>query len=166
MRYLYKCFLISLLMIGLGTGPATAGLFKDAEHAAEIDLAGHVIKDAADNPSIREKVGGGVKKVITILKEKYPESARHIEDAQRNGQPSELTIDRAGASSRRAASLSGKPKVPGSDLDEYPPALFKEGGDGASVRPISKSDNRGSGACIGNGCRPLSNGDKVKIEVK
>lgn len=161
-----RSILALFLIANIGIGTANAGLFKDAERAAEIDLAAHVIKDAAENPSLRERIGIGVRKVITIAKEKYPESAKHIEDAQHNGYPSELTIDRAGASARRAASLSGKGKIPGQDLDEYPPALFKEGGKGSSVRPISSSDNRGSGACIGNGCRSLSDGDKVKISVK
>ena len=36
---------------------------------------------------------------------------------------------------------------------------------GASVRGINPRNNMGAGACIGNACRGLSNGDKVKIEV-
>ncbi|WP_318836570.1 NucA/NucB deoxyribonuclease domain-containing protein [Pseudomonas khavaziana] len=50
-------------------------------------------------------------------------------------------------------------------LDEYPPAMFKEGGTGASVRPISPKDNMGAGACIGNACRGLPDGEKVRIKV-
>ncbi|MHA6833682.1 hypothetical protein [Ralstonia pseudosolanacearum] len=30
--------------------------------------------------------------------------------------------------------------------------MFKEGGAGASVRPISPRDNMSAGACIGNAC--------------
>ncbi|TGM52878.1 hypothetical protein [Leptospira adleri] len=41
--------------------------------------------------------------------------------------------------------------------------MFKEGGKGASVRNIRSGDNRGSGSCIGNECKGLPNGTKVKI---
>lgn len=51
------------------------------------------------------------------------------------------------------------------DRDEYPPAMFKEGGEGASVKHIDPSDNRGAGACIGSQCRDISNGQKVEIKV-
>jgi filamentous hemagglutinin len=77
-----------------------------------------------------------------------------------------LTIDRAGAPARRGESLAGRNKVPGKDLDEYPPAMFKEGGKGASVRPVTPRDNRGAGACIGNQCRDLPDGARVKIVVE
>jgi hypothetical protein len=46
---------------------------------------------------------------------------------------------------------------------EYPPGMFKEGGAGASVRPIEPSDNARAGACIGNACRGLADGTKVRI---
>jgi hypothetical protein len=104
-------------------------------------------------------------KEIRISKSKYPETAQHIEDAQAAGHKTELTIDRNGAAARRGDSLDGHAKVPGKDLDEYPPAMFKEGGQGASVRPISPSDNRGAGAVIGNQCRALPDGSKVTIVV-
>jgi hypothetical protein len=95
----------------------------------------------------------------------HPESAQHIEDAQAGGQPSELTIDRAGAKANRRESLRGVDRTPGKDRDEYPPAMFREGGKGASVRPITSGDNRGAGACIGQQCKELPDGTKVKIEV-
>lgn len=166
MNIFSKCILSIVLIPFVCGNIANAGLLRDASRAAKIAITVHVLKDGADNVLAREKASDGVKKVITILKEKYPETADHIMDAQHNGHPAELTIDRAGARARRVASLSGKKKIQDRDLDEYPPALFKEGGKGASVRPISRSDNRGSGACIGNQCRSLSNGDTIKIEVK
>jgi hypothetical protein len=55
--------------------------------------------------------------------------------------------------------------VPGKDRDEYPPAVFKEGGRGAQVRPINPSDNRGAGASIGQQIKDVPNGDKVKITI-
>ncbi|MEV7500392.1 NucA/NucB deoxyribonuclease domain-containing protein [Streptomyces sp. NPDC093018] len=57
------------------------------------------------------------------------------------------------------------PKVPGKQLDECPPAMFEEGGAGASVRAIDGSDSGGAGARIGNTLRPYPDGARVKIEI-
>uniref|UniRef100_UPI0025C36ECD RHS repeat-associated core domain-containing protein n=1 Tax=Acidovorax sp. TaxID=1872122 RepID=UPI0025C36ECD len=103
---------------------------------------------------------------IVVPGDKYPESAGHIRDAQGNGQPDILTIDRGGAKARRPEAMQGNPVVPGQDRDEYPPALTSEGGKGASVRPISPSDNRGAGACIGAQCRGLPDGSRIRIIPK
>jgi hypothetical protein len=54
----------------------------------------------------------------------------------------------------------------GYDIDEYPPAMFAEGGKGASTKPIPSSDNRGSGASMGNQLRPYSDGTKVIIDIE
>ncbi len=102
---------------------------------------------------------------VQIDKAKYPQAAQHIEDAQAAGQPSVLTVDRSGAATNRAVSLKGHKKVQGQQLDEYPPAMMKEGGEGASVRPIDPSDNMGAGASMGNQLRKVKDGEKVKIEV-
>ncbi|MBV8042003.1 hemagglutinin repeat-containing protein, partial [Pluralibacter sp.] len=110
-------------------------------------------------------VQGAGGKVIIINKSKYPESAKHIEEAQAAGKPAVLTIDRSGATKRRQESLKDTPPVKGKDRDEYPPAMFKEGGSGASVRPITPSDNRGAGACIGAQCRNLPDGTPVIIKT-
>jgi hypothetical protein len=123
---------------------------------------------------------------------RYPESAGHIDDAQ-NGtsykgevkvdgyrpQPSELTLDRENAEKNRKDSLRGiPPAAKGYDRDEYPPATFREGGKGASVKNIPQSDNRGAGASIGyqlnhytakdsvdRQSRRLDNGETVVIET-
>jgi filamentous hemagglutinin len=108
---------------------------------------------------------GGTEKIVTISKDRYPESAQHIEDAIGAGKPDTLTIDRDNAATRRRDSLRGIETKPGLDRDEYPPAMFQEGGQGASVRHIPAGDNRGAGACIGAQCRELPNGTKVRIEV-
>lgn len=50
-------------------------------------------------------------------------------------------------------------------LDEYPPAMFREGGLGASVRPMTPAQNRGMGSCIGNQCRGVPDGSQVQIIV-
>ncbi|MCE0829060.1 NucA/NucB deoxyribonuclease domain-containing protein [Buttiauxella sp. A2-C2_NF] len=108
-------------------------------------------------------IGGS--KVITINRDKYPESSKHIEDAQAAGQPTVLTIDRSGAAQRRRDSLKDTSPVKGMDRDEYPPAMFNEGGTGSSVRPIKPSDNRGAGSCIGAQCRNLPDGTSVIIKT-
>jgi len=100
---------------------------------------------------------------IELSKDKYPEVVEHIEEAISKGQPEILTIDRDGAKLNRKESLKGIKKVQGLDLDEYPPAMFKEGGLGASVKAISSFDNRGSGSTIGNLLRKYADGTKVRI---
>lgn len=113
--------------------------------------------------------------LITVSALAYPESALHILQAQAIGYPRILTIDRgpnnANPDRRRRASLrnyrkrGGRPAGPGQELDEYPQALFLENGGNADVRPISLSDNRGSGASVGNQCRPYPDGTKVELAV-
>lgn len=76
-----------------------------------------------------------------------------------------LTVDRAGAAVRRRQALQGVQPSTGKDRDEYPPAMFKEGGSGSSVRHIDPSDNRAAGACIGAQCRDLPDGTQIKIQV-
>ena len=102
---------------------------------------------------------------ITLSGEKYPESAKHIEDAIKNGQPGELTINRSVAKSNIKASLKAISKVSGKDLDEYPFAMCKEGGKGTHVRAIKRSDNRGSGSFIGHKLRGLPDGATFEIII-
>ncbi|WP_434704939.1 DUF637 domain-containing protein [Pseudomonas sp. Z1-12] len=109
--------------------------------------------------------GSDAEKTVTVSKSRFPESAQHIEDAIEAGKPGTLTIDRANAASRRRDSLRGVETKPGLDRDEYPPAMFQEGGQGSSVKHINPSDNRGAGACIGAQCRELPNGTKIRIDV-
>ena len=49
------------------------------------------------------------------------------------------------------------------DRDEWPMAMFKEGGEGASVRYIDPSDNRGAGSSIGNA---LPDGKRMLFRIK
>lgn len=103
--------------------------------------------------------------VAVISKSKYPESAQHILDAQAAGHPSTLTIDRPNAASRRAASIGKYPREAGKQPDEYPPAMFLEGGAGASVRNITAGDNMAAGASMGNQLRKYKDGCKATITV-
>jgi hypothetical protein len=116
---------------------------------------------------------------VTIDGTKYYESATHIDEATTLGlqyrgsdpsgktihQPTELTVDRGGAKARRRASTSQVERklFGGMDRDEYPPAMFAEGGRDASVKYVSRSDNRGAGSSMGNQLRGLPNGTKVNI---
>lgn len=111
-------------------------------------------------------VGDAGAKTIRLSVKAQGEAALHAKDAIAAGKPSVLTIARDGADANRAASTGGIPKVPGKQLDEYPPAMFREGGSGASVRAINPSDNMSAGACIGNACRGLPDGAKVRIVVE
>nr|WP_238583553.1 NucA/NucB deoxyribonuclease domain-containing protein [Anoxybacillus amylolyticus] len=83
----------------------------------------------------------------------------------KNGHPDTLTISRKNAKTNRKEALKGHQKVKDKDLDEYPPAMFKEGGKGASVKPISPSDNRGAGSSMGHQLRKYPDGTKVKIRI-
>lgn len=94
---------------------------------------------------------------------RHPESAQHIID---NLKPNakgkyryEGTVDRSGVKDRRKESMRGIPRKPFKDRDEWPQAVFKEGGKGASVRYIDPSDNKGSGAVLGNQLRGNKAGD-------
>jgi hypothetical protein len=114
---------------------------------------------------------------VLIDENKYPESAEHVQEAQsgliwrgadsqqKTPKPEEVTIDRAGADINRRESLNGIATRSGDylDRDEYPPAMFAEGGAGASVKYIDASDNRGSGSSMGHQLRGLHKGDKVHI---
>lgn len=82
-----------------------------------------------------------VAKTITLSVAKHGEAAEHAAAAIAAGHPSVLTIARGGADANRLASTGGIAKVAGKQLDEYPPAMFLEGGKGASVRPINGSNN-------------------------
>jgi RHS repeat-associated protein len=158
----------ALLVVG-AIVVATSATPEQKQRLAEALSGG--MRGASDR--LREILGDGVTismgpekpKVVTVPADKYPESAEHIEDAQNAGQPTVLTVDRGGAKDRRKAALAGTAPVADSDRDEYPPAMFGEGGSGASVRPIKPSDNRGAGACIGAQCRGLADGTQVEIKV-
>jgi RHS repeat-associated protein len=103
---------------------------------------------------------------IVIPRALYPESAAHIEEAQAAGHPTVLTIDRAGAAARRSQALRGIEKRAGFDRDEYPPAVFEEGGANSSVEYVPPSDNRGSGAHMGARLRRLPDRSKVRLRVQ
>jgi hypothetical protein len=104
---------------------------------------------------------------VKISRSKYPEVADHIEDAIKNGnQPATLTLDRAGANANRAASLKNVPRF-GRALqrDEYPPAMFKEGGQHASVRILNGRQNGGAGSTTGWQLDGVPDGATVRFVI-
>jgi hypothetical protein len=133
---------------------------------------GKAAEDAVDIPKIDpldetvESLDDKPIKTITIDYNRHPESAQHIDEAISNGHPDILTINRSKAKENRSKSLHGIKTIKGKDRDEYPPAMFEEGGESASVKHINSSDNRGSGSCIGRQCQDLNDGDKVLMETK
>ncbi|MYW69536.1 hypothetical protein GTY65_36540 [Streptomyces sp. SID8379] len=168
----------------------------DAQHAHElVSLANKVAKNGGETGKgsrrrmrnqadarrdFNQRTGGQTDydAELVLDRNKYPESAQHIEDAQsgtiwrgddsRTGpaKPDVLTIDRNGADDNRADSLRGIPTDSPRDRDEYPPAMYKEGGTGASVQYIAAKDNQGSGSAMGSAVRGLPDGTRVKISVR
>ena len=136
-----------------------AGAIMAAEIGAGVATGAVVPSVAFESAAVK------VAKEITLSRSLHGEAATHAADAIRAGMPDVLTIERSGAAANRAASTGGLKKIPGKQLDEYPPAMFKEGGSGASVRAINGRDNMSAGACIGNSCRGLPDGAKVKINI-
>lgn len=129
---------------------------ENADQAADEDLATTDTEACASCPCER---------TVMISQSATPHVAQHVVDAQAAGHPSVLTLDRAGATARRSASLAGIPTKPGLDRDEYPPAVFLEGGAGASVRHIPFSDNRRAGAMMRNQLRGATEGCKITMSV-
>ena len=102
---------------------------------------------------------------IEVSRSKYPESAKHMDDAVEAGHPRAVDIYRPGASANRRDSMPGTPPKKGFDRDEYPPAMTREGGKGASVRYLDPSDNRGAGSCIRWQCVDLHHGARILLDT-
>ncbi|OLT39114.1 hypothetical protein BJF85_07925 [Saccharomonospora sp. CUA-673] len=152
------------------------------DRADDLRGAGH---DIADELGDREPLSPAddpnrdTPDYIIVDEDRYPASAEHIQDAQsgevwrgdrsyeRSPLPSEVTYDPDNADARRNDALRGVPPrgSEGLDRDEYPPAMMAEGGEGASVRYIDESDNRGAGSSMGHQARTqgLEADDKVHI---
>lgn len=102
---------------------------------------------------------------LRLRRSEYPQTFGHISDAIGNGHADIVTVQRGSAKLNRKLSLSGVKTKTGMDRDEWPMAMFKEGGNGASVRYIDPSDNRGAGSSIGNALSDLPDGTRVKVET-
>ena len=113
----------------------------------------------------RAPKGSAFDYILKLDSSVYPETAGHIKDAIAGGKPSVVTIDRLNASKQRRDALKGTKCTKGTDRDEWPMSMFKEGGTGASIRNISPSDNRGAGSSIGHALSDIRNGKKIKFEI-
>lgn len=103
---------------------------------------------------------------IVFPSDRYPETAKHIKDAINEGHSEVCTIDRDGAEERREQSLKDVPSKKGYDRDEWPMAMCKEGGEGASVEYISPADNRGAGSWVGHQLTDYPDGTKVLFTIQ
>jgi RHS repeat-associated protein len=154
--------------VGLATPYVPAVVTRGARTGTKMLSKSDEVADIGRQGFTQANKTDDVKKTITLSRTKHGEAAEHAADAQKAGKPDVLTVggDPAKTAQRRQESLKGHKTQPGKDRDEYPPAMFEEGGKGASVRPINRSHNRSAGACIGNQCRDLQPGDKVRIRVE
>jgi len=124
------------------------GVFSQSGQPAQ-NLPGHSIKgmQQAADPEDCQLVHKSI--AVYIDPSRYPLTADHVIDAKRAGEAKVLHLDREGADDNRDDSLAGIPTKDGHDRDEYPPAASAEGGQGASVRYVPSSDNRGAGSSMG-----------------
>ena len=107
---------------------------------------------------------------VVISRSRHPAAAEHVIHAQRTGQPSILTLDRTNAAKRRTESLryiNKRQRRPDGlfDRDEYPPAMFREGGNPSSVRYINRHDNRGAGTSMRWQLEGHDDGTRVRMVV-
>jgi hypothetical protein len=98
--------------------------------------------------------------------ERYPETAKHIQDAIKNGESAVCTIDREEAEENRKESLKGVSTKKGYDRDEWPMAMCAEGGAGADIEYITPGDNRGAGSWVGNQLEDFADGTRVEFMFK
>ncbi|WP_130405192.1 NucA/NucB deoxyribonuclease domain-containing protein [Micromonospora violae] len=94
----------------------------------------------------------------------HPDFAIHAHEQGLNG--AKLTVDRAGAESRRRDSLRGIPTQTGFDRDELPPAMTVEGGTGAHVKYINPRDNRGAGSVIKAQVKDVPDGGTFILRIE
>lgn len=103
--------------------------------------------------------------VVIVDSRKYPQTAEHIRMAQTMGFPEFVTLGRADAAERRKASLADVKASQIYDRDEWPMAVFEEGGQGANIVYIESRDNRGAGSSIGWQMRGFPDGSRVRVRV-
>ncbi|MDN4617146.1 NucA/NucB deoxyribonuclease domain-containing protein [Paenibacillus sp. PsM32] len=125
---------------------------------------GHVDLGGILNPN--QASNGQADYTLVVPADRYPKTAAHIKDAIAEGHSAICTIDRGGAKANRQLSLRGVATKKGYDRDEWPMAMCQEGGEGADIRYIKPSDNRGAGSWIGNQLDNYSDGTRVLFEVK
>ena len=125
---------------------------------------------ASSNPrlaTLRSKVvaplcNEKVKMVVCVSVSRFGEAAAHVVDAQRNGAPRGLRIDRNGAAARRSSALRNVPAHAGFDRDEYPPAISSQRRN-LSVRYVDPASNRSLGAYMARQLAALPDGARFFV---
>ncbi|KEP26841.1 MULTISPECIES: NucA/NucB deoxyribonuclease domain-containing protein [Bacillus] len=115
--------------------------------------------------SKQETTNSSYDKTIHFPSDRYPETAKHIEEAIDEGQSSICTIDRKNSDEQRDRSLRGIPTKRGYDRDEWPMAMCKEGGTGASVKYVRPSDNRGAGSWVSHQLSDDPDGTRIQFII-
>lgn len=131
---------------------------------AIIALAGYWFEEQ-DPPSTPSSSDSKVVQ-LEFPADRYPETAKHIQEAIANGESATCTINRDQAEDNRSKSLKGIPTKKGYDRDEWPMAMCQEGGEGADIEYITPSDNRGAGSWVGNQLEDYADGTRVEFMFK
>lgn len=132
---------------------------------ALIALAGYWFEEQGQ-PNIPSSPSDANVVQLEFPSDRYPETAKHIQDAIASGESSTCTINRDQAEENRSKSLKGIPTKKGYDRDEWPMAMCEEGGEGADIEYITPSDNRGAGSWVGNQLEDYADGTRVEFIFK
>jgi hypothetical protein len=100
-----------------------------------------------------------------VSRARWPRFAAHVAAVDQDF-PRRLHIARAGADENRAASLRGIPIRKGMARDEYPPAVAREGGQGASVWYVKSGQDRSAAAALANRLGPWCGGQRFRLVVR
>lgn len=130
-------------------------------------LNGDILPSTGNNDPVPVTVPDVLENTDTVQlifpADRYPETAKHIQNAIESGHAATCTIDRGGAEENRKLSLRGVETKKGYDRDEWPMAMCAEGGEGADIEYISPSDNRGAGSWVGNQLEDYPDGTLVEF---
>lgn len=150
----------ALLLLILGLAMASTGILTTVGggQGAEASPTPAKASSAASCDRSRRTV------VVDLDNRRHRRILQHSWAARRRGHPEHLHIDRRGADRRRDAALRRYPPRPGRDRDEYPPAIAREGGAGASVRYVDPSANRSAGATMGAQLSRFCDGQSFRFE--
>ncbi|WNS43881.1 NucA/NucB deoxyribonuclease domain-containing protein [Paenibacillus sp. MMS20-IR301] len=133
---------------------------------ALLTLAAYWFEENGGLPAETPSTGNAGVVQLEFPAERYPETAKHIQDAIKSGESAICTINRENAEENRKESLKGIPTKKGYDRDEWPMAMCAEGGAGADIEYITPSDNRGAGSWVGNQLEDFADGTRVEFMFK
>jgi len=126
---------------------------------------GIVLGAAGPFAKFAKKRACNLAKVVCYSRLRFPETAPAYKAADGHRPARLLTVDRGGATSRRKAALAGTPTKPGFDRDEYPFAITRQGGAGATITYVTSSENRSAGAYLRNELKDIEDGERFLFVV-